>query len=234
MSHVVLQPTPEILKLSDVIDQGVVGFINARFTVPQSGKWEAHVEAMLLLNLAIRDIEAILELAQTDLVLLPAANILARAVFEIMVKSAWMVQPDDPYQREVRWLVHLEEDARLNEQIATRVGKFGGDARIFQERGITLRDFVDGVSAKLPVGYRKPPRNPNVEDMLESIGQKKMYSVYRLLAAYVHGGHASTWLYRQHLGTNKEIGEFIAPAEWHLPLWARTRLAGFQFPEISL
>jgi hypothetical protein len=47
-----------------------------------------------------------------------------------------------------------------------------------------------------------------------------MYSLYALLAAYVHGGHASTWLYRRDLGMDKEFGEFITPAEWYLPLWA--------------
>src|SRR2546426_2116828 len=30
---------------------------------------------------------------------LPAANVLARAVFEIALKAAWMVQPDDPFDR---------------------------------------------------------------------------------------------------------------------------------------
>ena len=220
MAHVVLQPTPEILKVRELIDQAVVGFINARFTVPQLSKWEADVEAMLLQSLAIRDIEAILELAGTDLVLLPSANVLARAVFEIALKAAWLVQPEDPYGREVRWLAHLEEDARLNEKVATKVSSFGGNGRAFQERGTTFRNFAQAVAAKLPPGYQKLPGNPSVESMLESIGQKQMYSVYSLLAAHVHGGHASTWLYRKHLGTASEYGEFITPAEWYLPLWA--------------
>jgi hypothetical protein len=132
----------------------VVGFINARFTVPQLLKWEADVEAMLLQSQAIRDIEAILELAGTDLVLLPSGNVLARAVFEIALKAAWLVQPEDPYEREVRWLVHLEEDARVNEKVAIKVSAFGGNDRPFQERGTTFRNFAQAVAAKLPPGYR--------------------------------------------------------------------------------
>lgn len=94
MAHVVLQPTLEILKIRELIDQAVAGFVNALITVPQLAKWEADVEAMLLLNLAIRNIEAILELAGTDLILLPSANVLDRAVFEIALKAAWLVQPE--------------------------------------------------------------------------------------------------------------------------------------------
>lgn len=114
MSNVVSQPTPEILKTTDLIEQGIGRFIQARFTVTLSGKWESDVESMVLLALVIRNMEAILELARKDIVLLPAANVLARAVFEIALKSARMVQPDDPYMRELRWLVHLEEEARLH------------------------------------------------------------------------------------------------------------------------
>src|ERR1039458_5624139 len=44
-------------------------------------------------------------------------------------------------------------------------------------------------------------------------------SLYRVLAQYVHGGHASTWLYRSGLGTLKQGGEFISPPAWHAPLY---------------
>lgn len=204
MSNAVLHPTPEILKTTDLIDQGIVRFIQARFTVTLSGR-ESDVESMLLLNLVIRNMYAILELARRDIVLLPAANVLARAVFEIAIKSAWMVQPDDPYMRELRWLVHLEEEARLHEQIVTRVTESGGDPSGFQERAAICRGFANGVSGKLPPGYQKIRRNPDLDSMLKDIGQKKMYTVYRMLAAYVHGGHASTWLYRKHLAQRRKL-----------------------------
>jgi hypothetical protein len=85
------------------------------------GKFESDVEALLLFNLVIRDIEAILTLARTDLVLLPSANVLARAVFEIALKAAWIVQPDDPFDREVRWLAHLAEEERLHKALSESV-----------------------------------------------------------------------------------------------------------------
>lgn len=45
MSSVVLQPTVEILKPVDLIDRGVVGFINACFTVPKLSKWRERSDA---------------------------------------------------------------------------------------------------------------------------------------------------------------------------------------------
>lgn len=41
----------------------------------------------------IRNIESILALASADLVLLPSAQVLARATFEIGLKAAWMIEP---------------------------------------------------------------------------------------------------------------------------------------------
>ena len=123
MSTVVFQPTRGMLKLCDLIDHGIVRFINARSTVPPLNKWEAEVEAMLLLNLAIRNTEAILELARKDLVLLPAANVLARTAFEISVKSAWMVQPEDPGDPD-------ELQSQLQELAGPSVGPNGGEIYI--------------------------------------------------------------------------------------------------------
>jgi hypothetical protein len=50
MPNIVLPPTSDILKVRELIDQGVIDFIDARFTVSGLGKWEADVEAMLLLK----------------------------------------------------------------------------------------------------------------------------------------------------------------------------------------
>lgn len=93
-------------------------------TIPSLGRWEAEVEVISLFNLVVRDIESIVELSKIDLVLLPAACVLARSVFEISVKGARMMQPDDPFQREVRWLAHIREEARMHERIAAQVPEF--------------------------------------------------------------------------------------------------------------
>jgi Family of unknown function (DUF5677) len=220
VSNIVMPPTTKILKIAETLDQAVGQFMSAAQTIPPRGKFESDAEALLLFILVIRDIEAILALARTDLVLLPSANVLARAVFEIALKAAWMVQPDDPFDREVRWLAHLAEEERLHKAISESVTKSGGDPVVFKERHAQIKEFRAGVAKILPSGYSELKGNPGVERMLENLDQKHMYSLYRLLAQYVHGGHASTGLYRKGLGTLKQGGEFISPGEWYLPLWS--------------
>src|ERR1700691_3210409 len=145
MSNIVIPPTPTILRIASLIDQAISRFLQVRETVPPLGMFESDIEAMKLLNLVIRDIEAIVELAKVDLVLVPAANVLARAVFEIAVKAAWMVTPDDPFDRELRWLAHLQEEERMHKRIAGKVERLGGNPSGFQQRHDSIHAFRMGV-----------------------------------------------------------------------------------------
>jgi hypothetical protein len=177
MSNMVMPPTPEILHIADLIDRAIGQFLGANKTVPPLGKFESDVEALLLSNLVIRDIEAILALARTDLVLLPSANVLARAAFEIALKAAWMVQPDDPFDREVRWLAHLAEEERLLKAVSDSAAKSGGKPAVFKQRHAQIRNFRTGVARALPAAYSELPGNPGVEGMLANLGQKQLYSL---------------------------------------------------------
>jgi hypothetical protein len=219
MSNIVMPSTPEILHIADSVERAIDRFLGASKAIPPPGRFESQVEALLLFNLVIRNIEAILMLARTDLVLLPSAHVLARAVFEIAVKAAWMVHPDDPFEREVRWLAHLAEEERLLKAVAESAVEFGANSDAFKQKHAQIREFRSGVAQILPLGYSELKRNPSVDGMLENLGQKQMYSLYRFLAQYVHGGHASTWLYRAGLGTSKQGGEFISPSDWYTPLY---------------
>jgi hypothetical protein len=217
MSNIVMPPTPVVLRITRLIEDGVGHFLEARDTIPALGRYESDDEAVLLFNLVLRDIEAIVTLARTDLVLLPAANVLARAVFEIALKAAWIVQPDDPFEREVRWLAHLAEEERLLKAVSDSATKNRGNPAIFQEKEAQIRDFRTGVARALPAGYSQLHGNPSVEKMLQDFGHQRTYTQYRLLAQYVHGGHSATWLYRRNLGNLKEPGEFISPSGWQAP-----------------
>jgi Family of unknown function (DUF5677) len=214
----ILPPTPSILRMADSIEGAIDRFLEARKSISPLGKYESEDEAVLLFNLAIRDAEGILALARTDLTLLPAANVLARAVFEVGLKAAWMVRPDDPFEREVRWLAHLAEEERILKAVCESAVKHGGNPVAFKQRHDQISGFRTSVARLLPMGYSQLPGNPGVESMLDDLGQKQTYSIYRLLAQYVHGGNASTWLYRRNFGTLKQIGEFISPVNWQAPL----------------
>jgi hypothetical protein len=79
MSNVVAKPIPAILEVCNLLDGAIGSFLDARQTIPSLGRWEAEVEVISLFNLVVRDIESIVELAKIDLVLLPAACVLARS-----------------------------------------------------------------------------------------------------------------------------------------------------------
>ena len=75
--------------------------------------------------------------------------------------------------------------------IGEGAAKRGGDPASFEEQHRQIRDFRMGVARALPTGYSELPGNPGVDQMLENLGQKQTYTLYRVLAQYVHGGHAS-------------------------------------------
>ena len=168
-----MPPTPRVLWVAKMIEDAVKQFLLARRTVPPLDRFEADVEAMKLFNMVVRNIEAITELAKVDLVLLPSANVLARVVFEIAIKATWMITPNDPFEREVRWLAHLQEEERIQERLARKVVPFGGDPTHFNKHRDQLRNFRTGVVSALPPGYAELPGDPSVEQMLESIGQTR-------------------------------------------------------------
>src|SRR5437667_407082 len=101
MDHIVMPPPQTIFAIAALFDSAIARFIVASASTPPLGRFESEVESKKLLILVIRNIESLLVIAKTDLVLLPSAYVLARAVLEIGVKAAWIVEPEDPFQREV-------------------------------------------------------------------------------------------------------------------------------------
>src|SRR5688572_25900578 len=103
-------PTPEIRATAEAIERAIGWFLERRPSIAEISYFEASVEAHNLLNLAVRQLEGIIELARRDLVLLPAAAVLARAAMETSVRAIWLLQEEDPYEREARWLAHLKDE----------------------------------------------------------------------------------------------------------------------------
>lgn len=177
-------------------------------------RYESDVEAITLFSLAIRHIEGVLVLAREDMVLIPPAYVCARAAFETAIKAAWIVDADDCFEREARWLVHLEEDERFNRRAAKRTQS----PNSFNETADTIQQFREGVTRRMPGHVELLKGNPTLEEMSRSIGGELLYSLYIYLSQYVHGCHAASGLYRMHLGTEKKFGEFIDTGHWYIAL----------------
>ena len=213
--NTVSRPSQEILLVADLIEEGIGRLLRARAGVdPGFGTYESSVEARNLLNLTVRNLEAIVELARRDLVLVPAAAVLARSVFEISVRVIWLLYPSDPFERESRWLVHLRTEENAHIKWARLVEQLGGDAESSIRLSDQFRSFREGVSAKLPPGTPTLDKVPDLRAMLRSLGEERKYLYYMRLSQFTHGSHLATGLYRKHLGTMKELGEFVGPDDW--------------------
>lgn len=235
MTEIQVPPLPTIRAAAELLDDVIARFLEARSTIPSMGKWEAIDEAHVMLLLMIRNIEGVTTLAQRDLVLLPGAMVMARVAFETGVTVRWMLAPEEPYEWEMRWLRTCTARESFYDDAATFLTSIGRESAFFARMAATLHSFHDGVAAALPPKYRKnfqPKKVPNMRQMLQAVGQEERYVHYAYASQFAHGTQAATELYRRHLGTAKEFGEFVTPAAWQHCLflcWFSLSLAGQQF-----
>ncbi len=193
--RIVLPPNPVVCQCADVLDEAVGDFLRARDTVLGGiGRYEADREAMLLTNLIVRHIEAAILLARHDLVLFPTACVVSRSAIETSARAIWLLTPDDPFERECRWLAHFASEIEAYERSNRMVKIARFDTRLKQ-----LMEFHARVKAALPDGYEVPKRVPNFRRMLEEIGRPEAYLMYIQLSQYSHGAHMATGTYRKHL-----------------------------------
>jgi hypothetical protein len=215
----ILPITGSIKSVCVLLDEVLSDFITIYRDTPPSFRYEAHREALNLFKIAIRNLEGVIELARHDLILLPPALAAARACFEAAVKAAWLVNADDPFDREARWLVHLASEERYLARMADRLQRLKWDAAGHRQQEKIIREFRLSVETQLPPHIRRLERSPSFDAMLAELGSEALYLFYVNLSQTVHGEHAATWLYRGGgLGTENQSGEFITPSSWFIPL----------------
>jgi hypothetical protein len=215
-SETLRAPTTAVLAACDQVDMAIEGFISAKSKLLPT-PYEADGEALNLFNLVIRHAEGVLALARADLVLVPPAYATARAAFEAATRAAWMVNADDPFDREARWLVHLQEEERARQRASERATDAESAAR-FAQHARTIKEFREGVTDAMPKHVKLLAAVPNLLEMSRSIGGEHLYLLYIFLSQFAHGGHMATSLYRQNLGTEKKLGEFVMPSNWYIAL----------------
>ncbi len=221
MNNTIVQPpTKEILALCDDSDLLIERYLACVGTIRRTiRRFEAETEVYTIMKLLIRHLESVCQLARHDLVQLPSAVVLSRAAFEASVRARWMLRPVDPYEREVRWVLHLrsatEHYAKLER--STCIPK--ETAAAYGLRRQSYEEFGADISKLLcERGYSLPKQAPNIWEMVKDIGEPNLYHFYILLSAYTHTNFEAGNLYRKNLGNAKELGEFITPKDWQLPL----------------
>lgn len=210
MSNVVNEPGRELRRLAVRIEAGCGQFLKARGNHAVSTKWEALRHAWSLSNLTLRHTEATVLMARTDVVLQPSAWTTARAAVEATGRCLWLLEPEDEWEREARWLALVEEGARLGER--REMAAWGGIAA----QSVSMRSFGEAVAAKLPPGT-SVPRTPTVKQMLESHGDAFL-RFYALASQYAHGAELATRQWRLNLGIHATYGDFADTEGWALPL----------------
>jgi hypothetical protein len=170
--------------------------------------------------LAIRHIEGVIALARTDLVMRPPAHAATRAAVESSVRAAWLVNTEDPFDREKRWVAHLaSEEDYLRREIREREA-LGVDVAASSAWCQQISKFRQGVSSLLAGrGYSTDAHLPNFRECLRSLDEERIYGFYSMLCQTSHATHASTWLYRSGgVGTKRIDREFISAEQWDVPL----------------
>jgi hypothetical protein len=212
MSNLQIPPTSSILKVCDYLEMIIARFIEHKNKMIY-GEYESDLECNLLLNLTIRHIEGVILLARQDLVSLPPAMSASRSAFEISIKAMWMMDPEDVFAREVRWLAHIKTEEDYWKRIGNLIDKLGGNNDNYRDKEGLIRQFREDVTKVLPSGY-KLETMPNMREMVRSLNREELYLAYILFSQFEHGTHFSTNIYRRNLGIYKQIGEYITPRSW--------------------
>jgi hypothetical protein len=215
-----MKTTEEIATKCDLLDEIIEQFIAARDTVDGSHEqYEAPLEALNLCNLTIRNVEGVIALARTDLVLLPPAQLAARAAFESSVRAAWLVYPKDPFEREARWAAHLTTEEKYLRGLIREHSALKLDVTATQKQLHSLTDFRERITSLLQAHGYSNVEVPHFRECLRSIGEERVYFLYMKLSQVAHATHSATWLYRSGgLGTAKVIGEVVTADVGSKPL----------------
>jgi hypothetical protein len=167
-NQTIIAITDNIAAKCDQLDQIVQDFLVARNALGGSYRqYEAHTEALNLFNLTIRNVEGAITLARENLVLLPPAQLAARAAFESSVRAAWIVNVADPFERETRWLAHLKTEEEYLRRIIRELVLIGADPTLNQNRLSSIQNFRQAVSTALEErGYDTTLSMPNFREVV--------------------------------------------------------------------
>ncbi|MEP0881368.1 DUF5677 domain-containing protein [Trichocoleus sp. ST-U3] len=235
MKNTVLSTTPEIKQASELLEELASKLTNVasefiKFQSPE--EYRADVEALHLLQLTICHVESVVSLAQQNLALLPSAAVISRSAFETAMNALWMLEPEDPSQRQVRLIAFMQEEIDFYDRYIKKLNELGVDSantlKIEQDRD-KIKLFREAVIRNLPLEYKSLPKMPNIFDMLRSMNREVTYPFYRILCQYVHGTHAATWRYKTVLDNPNEIEEFLSPKKWHSLL----HICGYSLEELG-
>lgn len=208
-----MKPNSEIIDIIKLINKGITIFLNNTNEI-KIGEYESIVECRLILNVCIRHIESINELAKQDLLFLPSAMVLGRSSFETAINALWLIYPQDIFECESRYSGWLRDyEGWIGKQIRF-FNDLGWETKKYTEEKKSLSEFINNFDIELNRKGYKTKKVVNFKSQLKSINEERKYLYYSLLSGFTHGGYHSTGIYRKNLGTKMAFGEFISIDDW--------------------
>lgn len=140
--------------------------------------------------LTIGDVASIEALAKTRMTMVVAGTAAARAAYEAVVTCAWMLAPNDGFERDRRWMaLFLDERAywsRMSEEAKAR-----GDGQpvvdAMEAEVKRIQQIIDQVEPQFDErGLPQIRRLPTVDERLEGIGERGSYLLYKTACQLVH------------------------------------------------
>ena len=209
-----------VLEAVESLDAIVRAYTRARKQWDGDRKYEAPLEAFCLLQLCVRYAESVSSLARHDLDLLPAAQVVTRALLESGCKAIWLLQPKDVFEREARWAARLLEGAKHYQKLASAKSPNSLVGKHYQQLADAHRSFAEKLKELLLKEKVSIPEYPSFWKVAKNSSIRETYPLYCFLSAYTHAGFAALDDYRVGLGRVKKFGNFAKPTDWLGPIQA--------------
>ena len=217
---IIAPASQSLLRAVDLVEEGVGHLLEARNLLSSEfQKYESSHDALNLLYHSLRHIEAVVELARKDLVLRPAAFTAARAALEASVRGLWLVDCDEPFEREGRWLGFIDEEVLSRKRAARHFSQHAHTDASAEQQQVAdqLKSYRNAVAQLLPNGHA-PRRLPKFDAMLAETKMNVNYAVYVIGSQFTHGTSWALSQFRQGLGTQRRLTEVKDSVSWVLPV----------------
>ena len=200
--------------------------------VDRVGKYESEITALSLSMLAVRHAEGVASCGELGPSGFPPMAACGRSALEVGAVSAWLINADDPMDREGRWLGYYKAYQRYWHALAAEtIETVEGERIAFEALGSAHEAWRAAIEAALPVGRVVLP--PNFLDILTDLGSSSIYPAYRTASQLVHGAPPAqdfirTVEYVREAGDNSNpfkaksvtlsFGDFVHATDWVGPI----------------
>jgi hypothetical protein len=210
-------PSKEILKVTATLTECVRHFLSARKHIPVSMlQYESSHDALNLAYVAIRHIEAIVNLARSDVSLAHPSMSLARAALEVSIRALWLVDDNKVFVREQRWIALAKEEIRSRRRADSYLEAAKGEPQ-FSGAAELLEGFIKQVEPLIPPDCPPVAKIPNAADMFQAL-KINNYAIYVMFSQVVHGTLWATSEYRGGVGTARKLRDRVDESSWYIPL----------------